>query len=201
MRVALFGGSFNPPHVAHQLVALYVLETAGVDELWMIPCFKHPFEKALAPFEDRYRMCELAAQALGPRVKVSDIEARLGGESRTLRTVQALRAGHPDLDLALVIGSDLEGETSTWYGADELRQNVSFIVVGRAGFTGPGARAAVAMPAISSTEIRERLQRGSAGSPGQQQEDRGAPALEALLPRAVLDYIRQRGLYGVMDSP
>jgi nicotinate-nucleotide adenylyltransferase len=203
MRVALFGGSFNPPHVAHQLVALYVLETARVDQLWMIPCFKHPFEKALAPFEDRYRMCELAAQALGPRVKVSDIERRLGGESRTLRTVQALRADHPDLELALVIGSDLEAETSTWYGADELRQSVSFIVVGRAGFVGPGARAAVAMPAISSTEIRERLLAGGAGRAGaaSDQPGEGAPAVEALLPRAVLDYIRQRGLYGVIDSP
>ena len=46
MRVALFGGSFNPPHVAHQLVALYVLETQPVDELWLIPCFQHPFEKS-----------------------------------------------------------------------------------------------------------------------------------------------------------
>lgn len=185
MRVALFGGSFNPPHVAHQLVALYVLETAGVDQLWMIPCFQHPFEKALEPFEDRRRMCELAAEALGPRVKVSDVEARLGGESRTLRTVQALRAAHPDVELALVIGSDLEAETATWYGADELRQSVSFIVVGRTGFARPGL---LAMPAISSTEIRERLR-------AQGNE------VEALLPRRVLDYIRQRRLYGVTEAP
>ena len=196
MRVALFGGSFNPPHVAHQLVALYVLETAGVDELWMIPCFQHPFEKALEPFEDRRRMCELAAQALGPRVKVSDVEARLGGESRTLRTVQSLQAAHPGVELALVIGSDLEAETSSWYGADELRRSVSFIVVGRAGFANPGT---VAMPAISSTEIRERLQQARAAA-ATGAAVRG-PAPEALVPRAVLDYIRQRGLYGVIEPP
>ncbi len=63
MRVAVFGGSFNPPHVAHQFVALYVLETAGVDELWLVPCAKHTFEKLLAPFSHRLRMCELAALA------------------------------------------------------------------------------------------------------------------------------------------
>jgi nicotinate-nucleotide adenylyltransferase len=90
MRVAFFGGSFNPPHVAHQLVALYVLETAAVDELWMVPCLKHPFDKALAPFPQRLRMCELAAAALGPRARVSDIEGRLGGESRTLADHQGL---------------------------------------------------------------------------------------------------------------
>ena len=68
MRVALFGGSFNPPHVAHQLAALYVLETAPVDELWFVPAFEHAFGKPLAPFDDRLAMCELAAAALGPRV-------------------------------------------------------------------------------------------------------------------------------------
>ena len=47
-RVALFGGSFNPPHVAHQLVALYILETQDVDELWFVPTYAHPFGKQLA---------------------------------------------------------------------------------------------------------------------------------------------------------
>jgi len=66
MRVAIYGGSFNPPHVAHQLAALYVLETQPVDELWFVPCFKHPFEKALESFEDRLEMCRRAAAPLGP---------------------------------------------------------------------------------------------------------------------------------------
>jgi nicotinate-nucleotide adenylyltransferase len=61
MRVAVYGGSFNPPHVAHQLALTYVLATAQVDEVWMVPTFKHPFDKALAPFSDRAKMCELAA--------------------------------------------------------------------------------------------------------------------------------------------
>ena len=188
MRVALFGGSFNPPHVAHQLAALYVLETRPLDQLWLIPCFQHPFEKSLEPFADRMRMCELAAAALGPRVLVSDVEGRLGGESRTLRTVQALRSSHPADEFSLVIGSDLEGETASWYGATELQRTVPFIVVGRDGHRGAGdSAAAVAMPAISSTEVRDRLR---AGRP-----------VDHLVPAAVLDYIRQRGLYGMGGSP
>lgn len=185
MRVALFGGSFNPVHVAHQLVALYVLETRPVDELWFVPCFKHPFDKALEPFEDRRKMCELAAAPLGTRVRVSDVEARLGGESRTLRTVKALRAEHPDLDLSLVIGADLEAEITSWYGADELRRLVRFIIVGRAGVG--GETNTIAMPAVSSTEVRDRLARGE--SP------------EGLVPRSVLDYITQRKLYGGPETP
>jgi nicotinate-nucleotide adenylyltransferase len=188
MRVALFGGSFNPPHVAHQLVALYVLETRPVDELWLVPCFLHPFEKSLEPFADRMRMCERAAAALGPRVKVSDVEGQLGGESRTLRTVQALRAAHPGAAFSLVIGSDLENETGSWYGAEELKRTVPFIVVGRGGAgQGQGSPGGVTMPAISSTEVRARLR---AGQP-----------VDALVPGAVLDYIQQRGLYGIGESP
>ena len=93
MRVAIFGGSFNPPHVGHQLVALYVLETAAADELWFVPCWRHTFGKALEAFEDRLRMSELAAAALGARARVSDVEARVGGEmSRTLLTIKGLQA-------------------------------------------------------------------------------------------------------------
>ena len=94
------------------------------------------------PFEDRLAMCRLAAAALGPRARVTDIERELGDESRTLRTVRALQARHAEHQFALVIGADLVAETATWYGAEELRATVPFIVVGRAGHSaGPGARA------------------------------------------------------------
>jgi nicotinate-nucleotide adenylyltransferase len=179
MRVAIFGGSFNPPHVGHQLVALYVLETAALDELWFVPCWRHTFGKALEAFEDRLRMSELAAAALGARVRVSEVEARLGGEvSRTLLTIKSLQASHPDHEFLLVIGADVEPELPLWYGADELRRSVRLLVVGRDGFAGGSA---VSMPAVSSTEIRARLR---AGEP-----------VDGLVPRSVLSYIRERKLY------
>jgi nicotinate-nucleotide adenylyltransferase len=183
MRVAIYGGSFNPPHVSHQLAALYVLETQAVDELWFVPCFKHPFEKALEPFEDRLEMCRRAAAALGPRARVSDVEGRLGGESRTLRTVTALRTEEPSLEFCLVVGADLVGELPSWYGFAELERLVRFVVVGRTGFEGGGP----AMPEVSSSEVRERLRRGE--------------PVDLLLPRSVLDYIRERKLYGSAESP
>ena len=179
MRVALFGGSFNPPHVAHQMVGLYVLETAPIDELWLLPCFLHAFGKPLAPFDDRFRMCELAAAALGPRARVSDVERAIGQASRTLVTVQALQAQHPQHAFSLVVGADLVGEIASWYGAAELQRTVPFIIVGRSGAV--ASPSAVAMPAVSSTEIRRGIGAGK--------------SVEGLVPRAVLDYIYQRGLY------
>src|SRR5260221_3482979 len=148
MRIALFGGSFNPPHVAHQMAGLYVLETAPVDELWLIPCFQHAFGKPLAPFDDRFRMSELAAAALGPRARVSDVERAIGQPSRTLVTVKALQAQHPQHQFSLVVGADLIDEINGWYGGAELRRTVPFIVVGRAGAppTTTAAAGAVGMP-------------------------------------------------------
>jgi|SRR6478672_13458886 len=178
MRVALFGGSFNPPHVAHQMVALYVLETAPVDEVWLVPAYEHAFGKPLAPFAERLAMCELAAAALAPRVRVSPVEGDIGGRSLTLRTVQRLRELHPEHTFSLVIGSDLQGDVSNWYGADELVRSVPFIVVNR-----PGGQptAGITMPDVSSTAVRAALAAGK--------------AVDELVPRAVLDYILRKGLY------
>jgi len=184
MRVALFGGSFNPPHVAHQMAALYILETAPVEELWFVPCFKHPFNKSLAPFEDRFEMCRLTALALGSRVQVSDIEQVIGAESRTLKTVRRLQEDYRQHQFSWVIGSDLVDEMDHWQGGDELRRTLPLLVVGRAGAGerhADGQTAPVTMPEVSSTDIRERLGEGK--------------PIQGLVPRAVLDYIYQRGLF------
>jgi nicotinate-nucleotide adenylyltransferase len=183
--IALFGGSFNPPHVAHQLAALLILETQPVDELWFLPTWKHPFGKELTSFDDRLAMTILAAAPLGPRTRVDPIERELAARpdfvsSRTLDTVVALEALHPDTTYRLVIGADILPETDKWWRFADLAAKAPPIVVGRDGYASPPG----ALPPplhLSSTEIRARLAHG---------ED-----VNALLPRAVLRYIAERGLY------
>lgn len=190
VRVALFGGSFNPPHAAHQLVALYVLETQPVDELWFVPTFMHPFGKALADFAHRVAMCELAAAALGPRARVSRAEEELARRpgfvaSRTLDLVEHLAA--PERELRLVIGSDILGETQKWHRWSDVVARAPLIVVGRSGHPLPDGsiETGVAMPEISATRVRELL---ATHGPG-------APELAGLLPRQVLRYIATHHLY------
>jgi nicotinate-nucleotide adenylyltransferase len=183
LRVGLFGGSFNPPHAAHQLVALYVLETQPIDELWIVPAYKHVFGKDLASYADRVAMCELAAVALGPRVRVSRAEEELALRpgfvaSRTLDLIEHLEA--PDRELHLVIGSDILGETAAWYRWDEVARRAPPIVVRRHGYEGG---IGVDLPAVSSTHVREQVRAGDA-------------SLAGLLPREVLRYIADRRLYG-----
>jgi nicotinate-nucleotide adenylyltransferase len=193
MRIALFGGSFDPPHVGHQMACLYVLSTYDVDALWMVPCFRHPFDKRIESFAHRAAMCRAVAEPLGPRVRVSDIEEELGGPSFTLTTVQALSARHPEHEFFLVIGADLLRERERWYGAEELLATVRFIILGRAGLeSGIGASElrpgrdlhhadSLELPAVSSTQVRAQLSAGE------------EPA--GLLCRSVLAYIRQHNLY------
>jgi nicotinate-nucleotide adenylyltransferase len=181
--VALFGGSFNPPHVAHQLVALYVLETQPIDELWLVPTYAHPFGKDLAPYEDRLAMCALAAQALADRVHVSGAEEALAKRpgfvaSRTFDLVEYLEENHPGTTFRLVIGADILGETHKWYRWDDLARRAPPIVIARPGYAGGGG---IAID-VSATRVRERLAAGDA-------------AVEALVPRAVLRYIAAHELY------
>lgn len=192
--VALFGGSFNPPHVAHQMVALFVVETAPVDALWIVPTWKHAFGKSLASFDDRVAMCELLAAPLGPRVGVSRIEeevARRPGfvASRTLHTLEALIAAHPGTSFRLVIGTDILAETDKWHRWDDVVALAPPIVIGRGGHPPPpGAHVAgLDMPEVSSTEIRARLARGESALP--------------LVPRSVMGYIASRTLYANPPDP
>lgn len=183
-RVGVFGGSFNPPHVAHVLLvsAVLSLHEDEIDEILVVPTFQHPFAKALASFDDRLEMCRRAMGFL-PRTTISDVERELGGESRTLRTLEHLAKIHPTWSLRLIMGADLMLETPKWHAWDAIAKLAPPIVLGRVGVDYPGAPAPV-LPAISSTEIRARIERGDDN------------ALEAIVPSSVLEYIRARGLYG-----
>jgi nicotinate-nucleotide adenylyltransferase len=181
VNVYLFGGSFNPPHIAHVLAVTYVLATEEVDQVAVVPCYLHPFAKELAPFEHRFAMCERAMGWL-PRTKVLRVEEELGGESRTLRTVEHLRNLHPDWRMRIVLGADVLLEGPRWHGFERVAELAPPIILGRAGVvTKEGPRAV--LPDISSTAIRDAIRAGRAGE------------IAPLLPRSVLAYIDAKGLY------
>ncbi len=185
-RVALFGGSFNPPHVGHVLIVAWLLSTGKAEEVWMIPTARHPFGKALAPFDDRMRMTEAACALFGAKAKVLSIEAEREGPSYSIDTVEALRARHPDVRFSWVVGTDVEREGPGWRSFDRLRTLVELVVVRRAGVDGSerevDARSPTPLfPAIASSEVRARIAAGE--------------SIEGLVPAGVRAYIESRGLY------
>jgi nicotinate-nucleotide adenylyltransferase len=180
-RVAILGGSFNPPHVAHLMAAYWTLATQDVREVWLLPSWRHPFGKALAPFEDRVAMCELAARALRG-VAVCTAERDLADDplvGKTARTLEHLVAKHPSHDFSLVVGADVLPDTSKWYRWERVTELARIVVVGREGY--PPVPGAPSLPAVSSTEVRARIARG---------ED-----VSGLVPRKVLEYVEAKGLY------
>lgn len=179
--VAVFGGSFNPPHLAHVLAVSTVLVRFDVSRVLVVPTFQHPFAKALAPYEDRVHMCELAMGWL-PGVEISRVEEELGGESRTLRTIEHLRTRFPGEPLRFLMGADLVLESSKWYAWDKIAELAPPIVLGRAGVSYEGAPVPV-LPAISSTDVRTAI------------AEKRWDDLEPLVPRRVLAYVRAKGLY------
>ena len=180
-QTAILGGSFNPPHVAHVMATYWTLATQGVSEVWILPSYRHPFGKVLAPFEARVRMCELAAAPLRG-LHVCTAEADLKDDplvGKTARTLEYLVEKHPDRRFTLVVGADIVADTPRWYRFDRVRELARVIVVGRAGEAAFGD--GPVLPDVSSTVVRERLARG---------ED-----VSSLVPTGVLAYLKERELY------
>lgn len=182
MEIALLGGSFNPPHVGHLMAALYVRAVVGCDQVWLVPSFNHPFGKPLAPFEDRVALCEAMGSDLGPWFKVSRAEAEVGGEGRTIDLLEHLLPKHPGVRFRFVIGSDIVADLPKWKAWDRIRALVDITVLHRAGHPVPGAWGPP-LAEVSSTTIRKALEAGT-------------PPTD-LVPRAVLEAARRRGLYGL----
>jgi nicotinate-nucleotide adenylyltransferase len=180
--IALFGGSFDPPHVGHLLAAAYVLATEAVDELWLVPVVAHPFGKQFqGSYAFRVALCEKMAQLL-PNARVSRAEEE-SGQPRTVDLLEYLKKKHPGTRWALVLGTDLNAELSQWKNFDRIRELARIITVHRAGHLpeARGPRPEATLPEVSSTQIRALLQQGG--------------DVSRLVPRIVLDAIRAAGAY------
>ncbi len=168
-RIALLGGSFNPPHICHVLLSLYLLETTDIDAVWWLPVHRHAFAKdsGLAPFEARIAMCEAAAASY-PCIRVDDIERWLDPPSYTFDTIAALRQAHPEARFSWLIGSDILPELPRWHRWPELREQLRFIVVGRGAAVSQDALPEggdfmvrdFVLPDVSSTDVRRTLAEG-----------------------------------------
>ena len=176
MTIAVFGGSFNPPHKGHLAAALAASRQLKPDEFLVIPDFQPP-HKQLAEGspepEERLALCRLAFAAV-PNCTVSDLELRRGGKSYTADTLRHLRAARPEAELILLMGADMYCSLHTWHDAEYILRSVRIAVFQRAAGEMPAIEAqrdALAaqfgtetelirsqpMPA-SSTEIRVALQ-------------------------------------------
>ena len=188
MRIAIFGGSFNPVHFGHLFLAEEVRMSMEYDRIFFVPVNipSHKIGSTLAPAEHRVAMVRRAVDQYREFV-VDECEIRRGGVSFTVDTVRELMQSIPlRTRPGLVIGDDLVSEYHTWKAAADLAEMVDLIVARRTAtehsqFTYPHVYLDNLLFPISSSEIRSRLQTGR--------------AVRFLLPDTVLDYIREHGIY------
>jgi nicotinate-nucleotide adenylyltransferase len=175
VRIALFGGSFDPPHWGHVLAAAWALVAGRADRVWVLPAHHHPYGKPLSPWDQRWALCQAAFAGLG-RAEVRDDERR-NPSGFTIDLVTALRDAHPGNHWLLVGGTDTARDLRNWHRGQELERMIEVIAVPRRGYDEHPA----ALPAISSTAVRERLAHGE--------------RVEELVPPAVAELIAAHGWY------
>jgi nicotinate-nucleotide adenylyltransferase len=155
MHIALFGGSFDPPHLGHLLAACYARLAGQADEVWVLPVARHAWAKPLSPWAQRWELCRTAFDPL-PFVRLRDDELANDG-GFTFELVSRLMGRHPGNRWSLVGGSDTAADLPRWHRGAELAQLIEIISVPRRGYDDHPA----ALPAISSSLVRDRCAAGS----------------------------------------
>jgi nicotinate-nucleotide adenylyltransferase len=183
-RVGVFGGTFDPVHVGHLAIALAALESIPLDRVLFVPARRSPLKDRdpLASVADRVTMLQ-SAIAGEPRFSLSRVELDRDGVSYTVDTLEALRS---EGELFLILGSDALADLTRWRAPDRIRELSTILVAARPGAPEPDpmhrARAFDAPRLdISSRELRARAARGM--------------SLRYLVPDAVWEHIKRRGLY------
>lgn len=195
MTVGLFGGSFDPPHIAHLIVAEVAREQAHLDAVWWIPAYRppHKTDQHLADAAHRLALTR-AATADNPAFEVLDLELRREGVSYTVDTLADLQADYPQVDFQLIIGGDSLAGFMTWRRPDEIVRRVPLLVYPRPGYTADHVDVPVGLPAervtwieapvvgVSSTRIRALRRAGR--------------SVRYLVPEPVRAYLERHRLYG-----
>ena len=190
-RLGVFGGTFDPPHVGHLIVAVNVRHALSLDRVLFVVAnvpWQKVGERQISDPADRLAMVEAAVEGVDGLV-ASSIELARGGESYTADTLEELHDEDPQRQLVLIVGSDAASGLDTWKRVDVLQRLATTVVVDRPGATGRVAPEGwavtiVEVPSIdvSSSDLRQRFCNGR--------------PLDFLLPPAVIACARERSIYG-----
>lgn len=175
MRLGVFGGSFNPPHIGHVVVASDAFEALNLDKLLIVPANANPLKGVNpggASSAQRLRMTQLAF-AGDPRFEVSDMEIARGGLSYTVDTLEQLSKENEGAELVLLMGMDALASLGQWVRPERIKELAKFAVLTRSGGSQDALKVkdGLELPAgatlvtarrldVSSSEIRERLAAG-----------------------------------------
>jgi nicotinate-nucleotide adenylyltransferase len=192
-RIGVFGGSFDPPHIGHLVIAEMARRAMNLDAVYLVPAYQPPHKEGshASTAHDRLAMTKLSVLG-NAMLKVSDLELRRKGISYTVDTVRAFRKRFPNSELFLIIGSDSLRQFHAWKSPAEILAEVALIVYRRPRSGRTNARLGSLnvsfvkgpLMEISSSDIRKRIQRGK--------------SIRYLVRDNVLSFIEKKKLYSDM---
>lgn len=160
--IAVFGGSFDPPHLGHLEIIKVALEKLAIDKLFVVPCFLNPF-KTISLFSPTQRLSWLNNLLIGKdsRLKVLDFEIRQNKPTPTLKTIKFIEKLYKPNKIYLLLGADNIENLPKWYQYENLKAKVEFVIIPRKGYEIVGDFRVLPMQeiAISSTQIKLALQK------------------------------------------
>lgn len=193
MRVGILGGTFDPVHIGHLIMAESVREAAQLDEIWFMPAGHPPHKEDARVTDAATRIAMLRAAIAGsPAFRICELECERSGPSYTIDTVRALLTQYPRYRFHWIFGGDMVAHLPHFHRVEELVAAIGLIGVARPGFEGADtslpaslADAVTMVPAplvaVSSSDIRQRIRDGR--------------SVRYLLPDAVIKVIKERGIY------
>jgi nicotinate-nucleotide adenylyltransferase len=186
-KVGILGGTFDPPHYGHLLIANEVLSKLNLDEVWFMPNQEPPHKKKSESVENQERLQMLELSIKGNEAfKIEKIELERSGLSFTVDTMRILNEMYPNHKFYFIIGADMIEYLPKWHKIDELIELVQFVGVERPEYSSktdyPITYVDVPAIDVSSSMIRKRVQQGM--------------TVRYLLPDPVIDFIRENHLYG-----
>lgn len=200
MKIGIMGGTFDPIHIGHLMLAEWALDALGLDEVWMVPAGM-PYMKAsrqILPGTERFRMTELAVRD-NHRLKCLDMEIRRQGYTYSFETLEELRKSYPEDRLYFIVGADCLFTIESWREPERIFRCCTLVAAVRGDSGLPEMEekrrelverfrpegGILLLPfismSISSTEIRQRIGRGE--------------SVRYLVPDDVIAYIREKGFY------
>ncbi|HYV39472.1 MAG TPA: nicotinate-nucleotide adenylyltransferase [Gemmataceae bacterium] len=197
MRIGVFGGTFDPVHLGHLILAEQCREQGRLDQVWFVPAARppHKSEAELTPFAQRVEMLQLAI-AGQPAFRVEEIERDRPGPSYTAVTLEELSQRHSEHTWFLLVGGDTVRDLPGWYEPQRIVAVAKLLVMARPGAVMPSTEelqarmgAAVEMQlvdvpmiGVASSDLRHRVREGR--------------SVRYMMPRAVEAYVRDKRLYG-----
>lgn len=204
MRIGVFGGTFDPIHFGHLVLAEQCHEQCELDEVWFVPASRPPHKQGVFVSDAKHR-CEMVELAIAGRscFKISRIEIDRDGPSFTVETLEQIRSANHSAELFLLVGADSLRDMPYWRSPQRILELANIIAVNRGDTTADDFQKMVAafgsqglsriktiqMPGItiSASDLRQRISHGR--------------SIRYLLPRAVEAYIAQHRLYGSNNTP